>query len=105
MINALAPANFFWTNPLAIKKFIDTGGGSLTQGLSQAWDDFSRGDYLSRITDEKAFKVGDNIAITPGFVVFRNDLMELIQYEAVNGNNTRHTDRAGPPLDQQILHL
>ncbi|MCK9391999.1 MAG: hypothetical protein M0Q01_10615 [Syntrophales bacterium] len=82
LINALAPANFFWTNPLAIKKFIDTGGGSLTQGLSHAWDDFSRGDYLSRITDEKAFKVGDNIAISPGFVVFRNDLMELIQYEA-----------------------
>ncbi len=82
MANALAPANFFWTNPLAIKKFIDTGGSSLAQGLSQAWDDLSRGDYLSRITDEKAFKVGDNIAITPGFVVFRNNLMELIQYEA-----------------------
>ncbi|MFH0787809.1 MAG: alpha/beta hydrolase [Pseudomonadota bacterium] len=82
VVNALAPANFFWTNPLAIKKFIDTGGSSLAQGLGQAWDDFSRGDYLSRITDEKAFKVGDNIAITPGFVIFRNDLMELIQYEA-----------------------
>ncbi|MDQ1278449.1 MAG: poly[(R)-3-hydroxyalkanoate] polymerase subunit PhaC, partial [Thermodesulfobacteriota bacterium] len=82
VVNALAPANFFWTNPVAIKKFIDTGGGSLPQGLRQAWDDFSRGDYLSRITDEKAFKVGENIAIMPGFVVFRNDLMELIQYEA-----------------------
>jgi len=82
VINALAPANFFWTNPLAIKKFIETGGGSLTQGFSQAWEDYSRGDYLSRITDEKAFKVGENIAVTPGFVVFRNDLMEIIQYEA-----------------------
>jgi len=89
VINALAPANFFWTNPLAIKKFIDTGGGSLTQGLCQAWDDLSRGDYLSRIADEKAFKVGDNIAVTPGFVVFRNDLMELIQYET--STKTTHT--------------
>jgi polyhydroxyalkanoate synthase subunit PhaC len=82
VVNALAPANFFWTNPQAIKKFIDTRGRSLSQGLRQAWDDFSRGNYLARITDEKAFKVGENIAITPGFVVFRNDLMELIQYEA-----------------------
>jgi polyhydroxyalkanoate synthase len=82
VVNALAPANFFWTNPLAIKKFIDTGGGSLSQGLSQAWDDFNRGDYLSKITDEKAFIVGENIAVTPGYVVFRNNLMELIQYEA-----------------------
>ncbi len=80
-INAFAPSNYFWTNPLAIKKFIDTGGASLMQGLNHAWADFCRGDYLSRITDENAFKVGENIAITPGCVVFRNDLMELIQYE------------------------
>ena len=81
VINALAPSNYFWTNPLAIKKCIDTGGASLMQGLNNAWDDFCRGDYWSRITDEKAFKVGENIAVTPGCVVFRNDLMELIQYE------------------------
>jgi len=81
-LSAVAPPNFFWTNPLAIKKFIDTGGASIIQGMTQAWEDFARGDYLSRITDEKAFRVGENIAVTPGFVVFRNELMELLQYEA-----------------------
>ncbi|HOF05063.1 MAG TPA: class I poly(R)-hydroxyalkanoic acid synthase [Syntrophales bacterium] len=82
-LSAIAPPNFFWTNPTAIKKFLDSGGASLLQGMSQAWEDLARGDYLSRITDEQAFTVGENIAVTPGAVVFRNDLMELIQYEAV----------------------
>lgn len=82
LLSALAPPNFFWTNPLALRKFIDTGGASLIQGMNQAWEDFTHGDYLSRITDEKAFRVGENIAVAPGFVVFRNELMELLQYEA-----------------------
>ena len=82
MSSAMAPPNFFWTNPAAMKKFLETGGASLLQGLGRAWEDLSRGDYLSRITDETAFRVGENIAITPGAVVFRNELMELIQYEA-----------------------
>ena len=82
MSSAMAPPNFFWTNPVAMKKFLETGGASLLQGLGLAWEDLSRGDYLSRITDETAFRVGENVAITPGAVVFRNEIMELIQYEA-----------------------
>ena len=87
LLGALAPPNYFWTNPLAIRKFIDTGGLSLLQGMNQAWEDLVHGDYLSRLTDEKAFRVGENIAVTPGFVIFRNELMELIQYKAATEQN------------------
>lgn len=78
--NAFSPSNFFWTNPGAVKRFIDSNGESLINGFDNWIGDVCGGDNLVRIADPEAFKVGENLAYTPGAVVFRNELMELIQY-------------------------
>lgn len=80
VINALAPSNYFWTNPSAVGKFLESKGESLRSGLKNWLDDVDRGDDLIKIADHDAFKVGENLATTPGYVVFRNELIELIQY-------------------------
>ena len=77
-IDAIAPSNFLATNPDALKLALDSGGASLAQGLSNLATDAQRGRIS--MTDETAFEVGVNLAITPGSVVFRNELIELIQY-------------------------
>ncbi|MDP2241414.1 MAG: class I poly(R)-hydroxyalkanoic acid synthase [Burkholderiales bacterium] len=77
-LNAVAPTNFFLTNPVAIRKFWESGGQSLTAGLKLWLEDMRAGDV--RMVDASAFKVGQNIATTPGSVVYRNELIELIQY-------------------------
>ena len=77
-IDAIAPSNFLATNPEAMKLALESGGASLAQGLSNLAADAQRGRIA--MTDETAFQVGVNLAITPGSVVFRNELIELIQY-------------------------
>ncbi len=77
-IDAIAPSNFLATNPDALKLALESGGASLAHGLSNLAADAQRGRIA--MTDESAFKVGVNLAVTPGSVVFRNDLIELIQY-------------------------
>ncbi|MEM6947920.1 MAG: class I poly(R)-hydroxyalkanoic acid synthase [Pseudomonadota bacterium] len=81
-IDAFAPTNFFATNPTALKKMLETGGESVVEGLRQARQDLMRGNGKLSIsqTDEAPFEVGENIATAPGQVVFRNELIELIQY-------------------------
>jgi len=82
-IDALAPSNFALTNPEVFKETIATGGQNLVKGLNNLLDDIERGNGRLRIsmTDAKAFELGVNIGTTPGKVVFRNALLELIQYE------------------------
>jgi polyhydroxyalkanoate synthase len=82
-IDALAPSNFALTNPEVFRETIATGGQNLVKGLNNLLDDIERGNGQLRIsmTDSKAFELGVNIATTPGYVVFQNDLMQLIQYE------------------------
>ena len=77
-LNALAPGNFLWTNPEALKRLISTGGQSLLEGYQQWLEDLHKGDI--GMVDETAYQVGRDIANTPGNVVFRNELMEVIQY-------------------------
>ena len=79
-LDAIAPSNFLATNPEAIQLALDSGGASLAQGLSNLAADAQRGRIA--MTDEAAFGVGVNLATTPGSVVFRNELIELIQYSA-----------------------
>jgi len=77
-LNALAPSNYFWTNPQAVQRFVETGGRSLLAGFSHWLGDRTKGDVS--MVDEEVFQVGVNLATTPGKVVFRNPLLELIQY-------------------------
>ncbi len=77
-IDAIAPSNFLATNPDALKLALESGGASLAKGLSNLVADAQRGRIA--MTDESAFAVGVNLAVTPGSVVFSNDLIELIQY-------------------------
>lgn len=83
-VDAFAPTNFFATNPQALRKMIETGGTSVLEGLRQARQDVQKGNGKLTIsqTDESVFKLGQNVATAAGKVVFRNDLIELIQYEA-----------------------
>jgi polyhydroxyalkanoate synthase len=81
-IDAMAPSNFLLTNPEVLRKTAETGGENLVKGLNNLLADLERGKgKLSiRMTDLDAFKIGENIAVTPGKVVFQNDLMQLVQY-------------------------
>jgi polyhydroxyalkanoate synthase subunit PhaC len=77
-LNAVAPTNYLLTNPVAIRKFWESGGRSLADGLKLWLEDLRAGDV--QMVERSAFKVGENLATTPGAVVYRNELMELIQY-------------------------
>ena len=82
-VDAMAPSNFISTNPEVLRATVETGGENLLRGLSNLIEDMTRGKGRLAIsmTDMAAFRLGDNLAATPGKVVGRNDLMELIQYE------------------------
>ncbi|MDD2876691.1 MAG: class I poly(R)-hydroxyalkanoic acid synthase [Acidiphilium sp.] len=81
-IDAMSPSNFALTNPQVLRKTMETGGDNLLRGLHNLLRDLEagQGKLHIRMTDSKAFIVGGNIAVSPGKVVFRNALMELIQY-------------------------
>ena len=81
-VDAMAPSNFALTNPEVIRATIETGGENLIKGLSNLLSDLERGkgQLAIKMTDMEAFKVGENIAVTPGKVIYQNDLMQLIQY-------------------------
>ena len=81
-IDALAPTNFAMTNPEVARRTVETGGENLVQGLSNMLEDLERGQGRLRVrmTNLEKFKLGENVAVTPGKVVFENDLMQLLQY-------------------------
>ena len=81
-IDALAPSNFLATNPEVIRETVETGGANLLKGLSNLLDDLERGKGRLRIkmTDLDRFKLGENVAVSKGAVVFQNDLMQLLQF-------------------------
>ncbi len=79
-LDAIAPTNYPATNPEVLKRAFDTDGASLLRGLANLVTDAQKGRIT--MSDEAAFEVGRNLAITPGSVVFRNDLIELLQYDA-----------------------
>ncbi|HEY2958526.1 MAG TPA: alpha/beta fold hydrolase [Actinomycetota bacterium] len=80
LVDAAAPTNQLWGNPAAIRRAYETGGQSLVKGLATFLDDVA-GQRGPQKVPEDALQVGKDLAVTPGKVVFRNQLMELIQYE------------------------
>jgi polyhydroxyalkanoate synthase subunit PhaC len=77
-IDSMSPANFAATNPEAMKTAIETQGESMRTGFANFLEDLKRGRIS--ITDENAFEVGRNVAVSKGTVVFENELFQLIQY-------------------------
>ncbi len=77
-IDAASPTNFFATNPEVQQKMVESQGESLRSGIQNLMTDLRKGRISQ--TDETAFEIGKNVAVTPGDVVYRNDLFELIQY-------------------------
>ncbi|MDM8348369.1 class II poly(R)-hydroxyalkanoic acid synthase [Pseudomonas sp. sp1636] len=81
--DALSPSNTL-LNPVALKELFNSGGNSLVKGLSHLFDDLLHNDGLPRQVNKRAFEVGRSLAATPGAVVFRNELLELIQYKPMS---------------------
>ena len=82
IVDMLSPTNFLGTNPDALERAVATEGQSLIDGLENLIGDLERnqGEMVVTLSDKGAFKVGENLGMTPGQVVFRGDLFELIQY-------------------------
>ncbi len=86
MLELMAPRNFLATNPEALARAVETEGQSLIDGLENMVRDLEthQGELIPTLADPNAFKVGHDLATSPGAVVFRNRMMEIIQYEALS---------------------
>ncbi|NDC79321.1 MAG: class I poly(R)-hydroxyalkanoic acid synthase, partial [Chitinophagia bacterium] len=84
LVDMFSPSNFLASNPVAIRKAVETNGASLVEGLENMVKDLERsgGDLLVTLSDPEAFRVGESLAVSEGYVVHRTDLFELIRYEA-----------------------
>ena len=82
-VDAMAPTNFVMTNPKVLKATLESGGENLIRGLANLLNDLERGKGQLRVkmTDLTAFRPGENVATTPGKVIYENELMQLLQYE------------------------
>jgi polyhydroxyalkanoate synthase len=78
-VDAISPSNFAMTNPEVMRLAMETKGQSLMDGLKNLLTDLEKGRIS--MTDETAFQLGKNLAVTPGAVVYENDLMQLLQYQ------------------------
>jgi polyhydroxyalkanoate synthase len=94
-IDAMAPANFPATNPEVLKLAADSKGETINQGLRNLIEDLEKG-HIS-MTDESAFEVGRNLAVTRGAVVFENDLLQLIQYSPLTETVSEYPLLIVPP--------
>jgi polyhydroxyalkanoate synthase len=81
VLDALAPSNFPWSNPTVIKEIVDQGGGNLVKGGRRFVRDVSRAPRLPATVDTSKFEVGGNLALSPGSVVARTEVFELIHYQ------------------------
>ncbi len=81
-IDAMSPSNFLLTNPEVLRKTAETGGENLLRGLNNLLSDLERGrgKLTIRMTDLDAFQIGENIGVSPGKVIYQNELLQLIQY-------------------------
>ena len=98
-VDMMAPSNFVLTNSEVLRATLASNGENLVRGLDHLLEDLERGkgQIAIRMTDEKAFEIGRNIAITPGKVIFQNELIQLLQYERVTEKVYRRPLLIVPP--------
>ncbi len=82
-VDAVSPSNFVLTNPEVLRTTLKSNGQNLVKGLQHMIEDFERGngELAIRMTDMDAFKIGENIATAPGKVIYRNEIIELLQFD------------------------
>ncbi len=97
-LNAVAPTNFVLSNPEVLRKTVETGGANLVAGLAHLIEDIAGGKGVVKRRAPSAFVLGENIACTPGAVVFENDLMQVIQYTPTTAKVARRPLLYVPPL-------
>lgn len=96
-VDALAPSNMLATNPTAMKALVDSGGRSAVSGLKNFFEDMTKNGGLPSSVDTSKFEVGKNLANTPGHVVFKNDVLELVHYTATTDKVYRRPLLIVPP--------
>jgi len=97
LMSAAAPTNFLLSNPAALKRVFDTAGLSVAKGASQWWRDLRENGGMPSQTDRSAFEVGTDLAATPGAVVHRDELAEIIQYTPTTATVRRQPVIIVPP--------
>jgi len=95
--DTMAPTNNLFGNPAAIKRLVDSGGTSLLRGLANLARDIRDNGGMPSMVDKRPFEVGRNLATTPGKVIFRTDMFELIQYDNPGGRVRKRPTLIVPP--------
>ncbi|HHI88515.1 MAG TPA: alpha/beta fold hydrolase [Hellea balneolensis] len=83
LADSLAPTNTLLGNPAAMKRLYESGGMSIIKGLKNAYHDLRTNGGMPSMVDGSKFEVGKNLATTPGSVIFKNEMLEVIQYKPV----------------------
>ena len=101
LTSSLAPTNTLPGNPAALKRVIETGGGSLVAGARHFVDDLLHNGGMPKQVDASGFKVGENMATTPGAVVYRDEVCEVLQYQPTTATvRTRPVVMIPPPINK-----
>ena len=99
LTSTMAPTNTLAGNPAALKRAMETGGASLVEGVRNMASDLVHNQGMPRQVNEQAFKIGENLAATPGSVVFRNEMVEVLQYKPTTAQVAeRPTLAITPPI-------
>src|SRR5438105_4895585 len=99
--SSLAPTNTLAGNPAALKRAIETGGGSLVTGARHFVDDVLHNGGMPKQVDASGFKVGENMAVTPGAVVYRDEVCEVLQYQPTTPTvRSRPVIMIPPPINK-----
>ena len=104
--NAISPSNFVLTNPELLRETLSSNADNLVRGMHMLTEDIKAGHGNLKISqsDSSQFALGRNIALTPGKVIFQNDLIQLIQYTATTAKVLKAPAADRAALDQQVLH-
>ncbi len=104
LLDMLSPSNFILTNPVVLRRTLEAGGANLVNGFANLMDDWSRLQANAKPAGAEAFEPGRTVAATPGKVVYRNRLIELIQYAPQTEKVRAEPILFVPGLDHEILH-